>query len=954
MRNDITNLMSDSGIKNSELKSASRRKFLVNSTILATGTLLAPPVLKAFKTKSGNYDNILDINGKWIPTTCQGCTTWCAVEIFVQNGRATKVRGNQRSLSNNGFVCPKGHLLPLEIYDPDRVKVPMKRTNPKKGPDEKPNFVPISWDEALDIIADKLIELRQNNEPHKFMLLRGRYSTLHTDILYSLFPKIIGTPNNISHSSICAEAEKFGPYYTEGFWGYRDYDLLNTKYVVLWGTDPLSSNRQIPNIINKIAHITDNATLVTIDPRYTSSASKSNEWLPVKPGEDGALASAIAHVILTEGLWNKEFVGDFKNGQNQFIVGQTVNEDAFNEIHTNGLVKWWNLELKDKTPEWAEKITLIPKEQIIRIAKGMGQAAPHVCVWLGPGAVMTTRGAYTSMAIHALNGLLGSVDNIGGTIRSNKLSLSSFPSEANYQDDIAKNGVKMKKIDQRGYLNFPAIASGKPGSGVVTNNVANAILKNDPYDIKVCIAYWCNFNYSCNQGERWSEALAKIPFFVHITTNASEMTHYADIVLPAAHPSAERWAGSDSFANTYAFLSIQQPLIKRMWDVRSDESEIVWNIAEKLNAKGFPNLYNYFSKEFKDPDTNQVPTNALEFSEIATKMRTKPAYDSIGGWEKFKEEGIVSSKKYEFKKLWGNFGTVTKKFEFYSETLKKALQEHADKYEKTVDEVLITCNYLAQGELAFVPHYEPPPRIGDSKEYPFLFIDYKSKFNREGRSQNISWYYEFKKVDPADKSWADVVKINPKDAAKLNLTDGDKVRITSPVGSIVAEVKIWEGIREGTITKCFGQGHKYYGKIASLDFDNGIPRGSNNNDIIPDEYERLSGSSCRNGGFYGVRIEPATSIPHFSETIHKGLDITSIYPNPAQDYTTVNVTCYNTVDLSLKVFNINGKLVSKTKHMLTAGNHTLKIDTMLFDNGLYLAVLENGQYRESFKFIVSK
>ncbi len=949
-----TNSVLNSEIKNSDLKSSSRRKFLVNSTILATGTLLAPPVLKAFKAKTGNYDAILDINGKWIPTTCQGCTTWCAVEIFVQNGRATKVRGNQRSLSNNGFVCPKGHLLTLEIYDPDRVKVPMKRTNPRKGPNENPNFVPISWDEALDTIAEKLIELRQNNEPHKFLLLRGRYSTLNTDLLYSIFPKIIGSPNNISHSAICAEAEKFGPYYTEGFWGYRDYDLMNSKYIVFWGTDPFSSNRQIPNMLNKISHISQNATLVTIDPRFSSAAAKSHEWLPIKPGEDGALASAIAHVILTEGLWNKEFVGDFKNGQNQFIAGQELNEDVFNEVHTNGLIKWWNLELKDKTPEWAEKITLIPKEQIIRIARGMGQAAPKVSVWLGPGAVMTPRGAYTSMAIHALNGLLGSTDNEGGPIRSNKISLTSFPSEANYQDDIAKAGVKMKKIDQRGYKNFPAIASGKAGSAVVTNNVPNALLKNDPYDIKICIAYWCNFNYSGTQGQRWSEVLAKIPFLVHITTNASEMTHYADIVLPAAHPSAEKWSGSNSFANTYAFLSIQQPLIKRMWDVRADENEFVWNIAEKLNEKGFPNLYNYLTNEIKDPETNQSATNATEFAEIVTKMRTKPSYDTIGGWEKFKEEGIVISKKYEFRKLWGNFGTITKKFEFYSETLKKVLQDHADKHETTIDDILIASNYLAQGELAFVPHYEPPPRIGDSKEYPFYFIDYKSKFNREGRSQNITWYHEFKKVDPGDKSWADVVKINHKDAAKLNLNDGDKVRITSPTGSIIAEVKLWEGIREGTITKCFGQGHKYYGAIASLDFNNGIPRGSNNNDIIPDEYERFSGSTCRNGGFFGVKIEPATSIEKNSEKLQPSLNISSVYPNPAREYTTVNITTYVNVNMTLKVFNVNGSLVLKNNHLLTTGNHTLKIDTSELENGLYLGVIENGFYRESFKFIVSK
>ena len=99
-----------------------------------------------------------------------------------------------------------------------------------------------------------------------------------------------------------------------------------------------------------------------------SSSAKAQEWLPIKPGEDGALAIAFAHVILTKGLWSREFAGDFKGGRNLFVAGKTVDEAAFEEIHTYGLVKWWNLEVKDMTPERAEKITLIPKEQIVRVA----------------------------------------------------------------------------------------------------------------------------------------------------------------------------------------------------------------------------------------------------------------------------------------------------------------------------------------------------------------------------------------------------------------------------------------------------------------------------------------------------------------------------------------------------------------------------------------------------------
>ncbi|MDO8721091.1 MAG: molybdopterin-dependent oxidoreductase [Syntrophales bacterium] len=159
--------------------------------------------------------------GNWIASTCQGCTTWCPVEIFVQNGRAVKVNGNRYSKQNDGYICPRGHLGLQELYDPDRVKVPMKRTNPKKGRGIDPKFVPITWDEALNTVADKMMELRKSGESEKYMLLRGRYSYMR-DVIYDVMTKVYGSPNNISHSSICAEAENFGAYYTEGMWGYRD------------------------------------------------------------------------------------------------------------------------------------------------------------------------------------------------------------------------------------------------------------------------------------------------------------------------------------------------------------------------------------------------------------------------------------------------------------------------------------------------------------------------------------------------------------------------------------------------------------------------------------------------------------------------------------------------------------------------------------------------------------
>lgn len=852
-----------------------RRDFLKLSAAAGAAVTMGRPVLSAFAEASPKNAQIGEMPGEWKPSTCQGCTTWCPVEVFVQDGRAAKVRGNRHSKQNDGYVCPRGHLALQQVYDPDRVKTPMKRTNPKKGRGVDPKFVPISWDEAMDTIADKMMELRKNGEPEKYLLMRGRYTYMR-DLIYDGVTKIFGSPNNISHSAICAEAENFGAYFTEGMWGYRDYDLSNSKYLLVWGCDPVSSNRMIPATISRLGDVLDKATVAVVDPKLNNTAAKAQEWLPLLPGTDGALALAIAHVLLAEGLWFKEFVGDFTDGRNRFKAGVIVDEATFAEKESHGVVSWWNLAVKDMTPAKAAEITQVPAEQIIRVARGMGKAAPNVAVWMGPGAAMQVRGAYSAMAVNALNGLIGGIDNVGGTLPSNKVPVKKMPSPAAYQDELAKKHSKMKKIDQRGSKAFPALKEGKSGGGVITNNTASGILAADPYEIKVAVGYMNNFAFSCTGAERWEQAMAKIPFFVHITTHASEMAQFADIILPGASATFEKLAWVKQKQNRYAQCTMLQQVVKPMWRVINDEIEFPWLLGEKFAERGFPNLLDFLKKEFKDPETGKEATNAEEMIEYSVKYYTQDLWngkeiggDKINGWAEFKQRGMWNSDAQPYKKRWGGKfgkdeekdgkkttkGTATHKFEFYSETLKHALEKHAEKHKTTVDDILEVCNYTARGELAFVPHHEPPFRYGSETEYPFTFIDYKSRLNREGRSQNSPWYYEFKHVDPGDVGHQDVLKISPADAQKLGIKDGDAIRVTSVVGSIECTAQLWEGIRPGTVAKAYGQGHWAYGKVAAKDYGKAEARGGNNNTLMPFDTERLSGGNVRNGGFTGVKIE---------------------------------------------------------------------------------------------------
>lgn len=861
-----------------------RRSFLKASALgLTTAALGAESSFQAVADESHKKNE----KGKWTSSTCQGCTGFCPVKVYTQGERILRISGNPNCKATGGNICPRPHLAIQQVYDPDRIKTPMKRTNPEKGRGVDPGFIPISWDEALGTVADKLMELREAGETQKLMMLKGR-STQVGDVLNSRFPVLFGTPNYYGHANICAEAEKVGAWATEGFFNYRDYDLANTKCMILWSTDPIASNRQVPNCISRWGDVMDNAKIYVVDPRLTATAAKADKWLPIIPGTDGALASAIAHVILVKGLWNKSFVGDFTPGVwnrdladdynarvNLFIAGEMVDEMKFESNNTYGLVRWWNLELKDKTPEWAAEICGIDAETITDVATQFGKYGSNAISWMSPGTSNQPRGSYGAMAAHALNGLVGSVESEGGTMRSASMTAGHLPDVNHWRDSNARSQAKKPKIDGRVEKEFLAIESGSINANVITNRIAD-VLNGDVedagwYDTKVLITNWCNFAFSATGAQRWEQALANVPFYCCITTHPSESAQFADIVLPAKHHLFERWGAQKNYQGLYSYFSVQQPIITPLWDTLTDETEIAWELAKKLDERGFSDIWDYYSQAFVDPETGNRPTSASEFAEIATKLITLPFWngeaeeagqgDSLKSWRNFCSKGVFNSKEAGYKKHWADFGTRTGKFEFYSETLKHALETKADLYRVDTNQVMEWMGYEARDGLAFVPHYEAPVRLGDEAEYPFIFEEHRSRLNREGRSANCIGYQEFKDVDPGDEPWDDVLKINPADMDSLGLEDGDEVTVTSVQGSITVHAKGWQGTRPGVVIKCYGQGHWAYGHIAAADYATATPRGGNNNEILPNVYDHISGNSARHGGFARVRIEKVGSAP---------------------------------------------------------------------------------------------
>mgnify|MGYP001607040320 CR=1 FL=1 len=259
----------------------SRRDFLKASGVVAAGAILIPQI--DFRALTAAAQTQPTSPEKWIASGCTGCVGWCPLRARVVGDKAVKIEGNPNSKWTLGKLCPRGQLNLQILYDPDRVKKPLKRTNPKKGRDEDPKWVEISWDEAITAIAARMKELRDRGTPERFALFRGRYNTLDADLLYGRLVKAYGSPNSISHSALCSETDKSGNWYARGQYAYSAYDYEDTNYILAFGTPFLETQRPTTSTLAAWPRgrrgRAVRARTVVVDPRLSITAAKADEWV---------------------------------------------------------------------------------------------------------------------------------------------------------------------------------------------------------------------------------------------------------------------------------------------------------------------------------------------------------------------------------------------------------------------------------------------------------------------------------------------------------------------------------------------------------------------------------------------------------------------------------------------------------------------------------------------------
>lgn len=344
----------------------------------------------------------------WIPTVCNMCFNGCAIRVHKVDGVVVKIEGNPISPVGEGKVCAKGATGIMQLYDPNRKSKPMKRTNPKKGFDQDPGWVEISWEEAYTIAAEKL-KTALENDPKSVMMysMVANVSTMIWGIL--IFNYIMG--GNFLFSDICGAGIHGISDLLNGTGNSApDYDYC--KYLLQFGTQAGTATRHGFNMtVRRFADARVKGTkLVSVDPHMSTGAEKSDTWLPIRPGTDAALALSIAYVLVHElDLIDRPYLKKYTNGpflvnvddqrirldddsKKPFVVDladgrmKLFDDPSVKDVALEGTYEFDGVtyktgfqiyaeNLKKYTPEIAAEITTIPSAKIREVAKEFGEAA---------------------------------------------------------------------------------------------------------------------------------------------------------------------------------------------------------------------------------------------------------------------------------------------------------------------------------------------------------------------------------------------------------------------------------------------------------------------------------------------------------------------------------------------------------------------------------------------------
>jgi len=542
-----------------------------------------------------------------VPTFCEMCFWKCGVLAHVKNGRVTKLVGNPAHPLSRGRLCPRGTGGIGLLYDPDRLKKPLIRVE-HRG---QQKFEEVSWDTALDFVAEKLLQIRDKYGPESLALFTHGYG----GSWFKHLVRAYGSENIAAPSyAQCRGPREVGFFLTfgDGIGSPEAIDIENARCLVLIGSH-LGENMHNTQVQGFATALARGCQLVVVDPRFSTAAGKARYWLPIKPGTDIALLLAWMHVIIAEKRYDADYIDKYATG--------------FDELKRH---------VADKTPEWAYAITGIRPELIVETARFISGFRPATLIH--PGRRTTWYGDDTqrARAMAILVALLGSWGRRGGYLIPSAMELPKFP--------YTRYAYKPKhKADRHGSL-YP-LADETLASGLCDATIPG----KTPYELKAWMVYGTNLLQSLPNPQETIKAIQSLEFIVSIDVLPSEICGWSDVVLPECtylERCDEAWAP----AYKQPFIAVRQPAVDPMYD-----SKPGWWIAKQIALR--IGLADYFP---------------WDDSEEYVRYRIKAAgYDC----DELKRTGVVLGKRVpvcEEEGLELRFNTPSGKIELYSQVLKDA------------------------------------------------------------------------------------------------------------------------------------------------------------------------------------------------------------------------------------------------------------------------------------------
>jgi thiosulfate reductase/polysulfide reductase chain A len=466
----------------------SRREFLKLGG-LSMGAVGASQFIPPRVARAGLGDTTPITEDGYIYTMCEMCVWRCGVRAKIEDDRVVKLEGNPDHPHSRGKLCARGQSGLMNTYDPDRVLTPLIRVG-KRG---EGLFRKASWEEALDITAKGMLTIKAKYGPEAMV-----FSSTHnlSQVQFENLLNGYGSPNYGTQRSLCFNAMIVANLMTYGMEEpARDYSQV--QYIILTGrnlTEAISTS-ETSDLMDAIAR---GVKVVYIDPRYTKTASKATEWCPIRPGTDLAFHLALIQVIISENLYDKQFVEQYTEGFDQLVVA-----------------------VKSYTPEWAAPITGIEAEVMRRIAREFAAAAPFAMAHNGWRTSNFINSFPTERAITILNALVG---NWGVTLHpaaGEEAGALGKPPQPPYPrvSALRLDGVPWK---------YPFV----PLKLGIFQQLRNAILEGQPYQAHGWFIARQNPVLSLPDRKRTLEAMGKMDFIAVVDIIPNDTAWFADVILP--------------------------------------------------------------------------------------------------------------------------------------------------------------------------------------------------------------------------------------------------------------------------------------------------------------------------------------------------------------------------------------------------------------------------------------